>query len=93
MKLIVAELEKEVEEGKSDKTGNYDAAGLLAGYYGLLVDHVIPLDEAFSTAVEVRLTRISLTLRCDLPKPLLASPLLCASPTFNFHFNFIVSSY
>ena len=77
MKLIVAELEKEVEEGKSDKTGNYDAAGLLAGYYGLLVDHVIPLDEAFSTAVEVRF----ITLRCDLPTFLLAS-LLCASPTF-----------
>ena len=56
MKILLAELEEEAENGKKDQSTqpDFDAAGLLAGYYGLLVDHVIPLDESFATAVEVR---------------------------------------
>jgi structural maintenance of chromosome 3 (chondroitin sulfate proteoglycan 6) len=55
MLMILDRLRKEKEEGQSQDNGGSEsnAEGLLNSYYGLLIDHVNPLKDSYSIAVEV----------------------------------------
>ena len=62
MRTIIDALREEEAEndnnngrtGYKESESSFDAAGLLAGYHGLLADHVKPLHDSYATAVQVR---------------------------------------